>query len=218
MADYDHVINEGLRRKVGLERLYPYSTAKTLEAGGVSLGGLAMTCANPKHIVLTQDLDPTNKRQVAEFYLHEVAHLIAASEGLDQETPAEDVTPHNQFFACLVAVMYRRLGILPYMRIFDFSDTQTRKGVSGSGGPADLELVMRFDYIIRRSAQLAPLPLSIESLARKIYREDLLKNWQSNEGDPQVTRRDCGRDWLGWFQGVVVGVVVTGLIGAALLL
>lgn len=206
---YDHIINENLQKKVRLERLYPYSTVNDFEVGEVQLGGLALQ--NCGHIILAQDLDPKNKRRVVEFYLHEVAHLVAANEGLEQEHPSQDVIPHNRFFACLVAIMYRRVGILPYMRIFDFGDTQTRRGAFGSGAPLDRELVMRFDYIINRSAQLAPLPLSIESLARKIYREDLLKNWQSEDvGEPQVARRDCGRDWLGWFQGMMVGIVITG--------
>lgn len=208
---FDHVINEDLRKRVGLEQLYPYSIAKDLKVGDYGAGGQALI--SDGHIILSDRLNPDSIERVMEYYLHEVGHLVTCAAGLQQEPDGQ--IQHNRFFACLVAIMYRRAGILPYLAVYDFGDIATRQGPYGFGAPTDQELIERFGYIIRRSAELAPLPLSIESLARKIAREDLPQVWQKTQ---EITGEMARHDWAGWLYGVGVGVLSTAAVCAAFFL
>lgn len=204
---YDRIINQELRKRVGLEQLYPYSVAKDFSVGDVATGGLALVSEG--HVILAYNLTP---EQVPAYYLHEVAHLVTCAAGLEQD-PSGPVQ-HNRFFACLVAIMYRRAGILERLGVYDFGDTSTRLGPYGSGTPTDQELVERFEYIIRRSAELAALPLSVESLARKIAREDLPKVWSQAEKTGDESRRE----WASWLLGFAVGTITATAASAAYIL
>lgn len=180
-------INEHLQKRVGLRRLYPFSVAK-----GLRCTAYADIVASV--VVMASDAHDYNTRRIEAIYLHEVGHLIAASVGIDDDPSGRT---HNRFFACLVAVMYRRAGLMDRLTLYDFADTHERQGALSENQdlPPNDELVERFSYIICRSAQLAPLPLTIEQVAALIYREDCERAWLKLLQPPRKVSR--WRSWLG---------------------
>ncbi|HUW51555.1 MAG TPA: hypothetical protein VMV75_11130 [Sulfuricella sp.] len=130
--------------------------------------------------------------QFPALYLHEVAHVIAFRAGLF-DAPDSDKCPHNRYFAVILAVLYRRAGLLNHLKLYDFTDTSEHWNGSGPM-PADGLIIRRFAYIIRRSAQLAPLPLTVEHIAEKIYWEDFEPTWINQAPTPSKVSR-----WRAWF-------------------
>lgn len=193
---FGRVINNDLRKRVGLRKLYPYSVVQGLSVGGARCAGCAYTFEG----ALFLNADLIGAHAIESVYLHEVGHLIAASAGIDDDPEGR---MHNRYFACLVGVMYRRAGLMDRLQIYDFGDTHNRQSFLGETHelPPDGELISRFAYIIRRSAQLAPMPLTIEQIAAKIYQEDVFPAWTETK-----PRKRAGPSLLTWAQGFVVGL------------
>lgn len=183
------IINDDLRRRVGLCRLYPYSLCNITHC-------LAYADLGAQAIVMAREVAIYKPRRISSIYLHEVGHIIAAAEGIDDDP---DARMHNRYFACLVAVMYRRVGLLDCLHVYDFADTNERQSSFGTSLdlPDDGELADRFSYILHRSAQLAPLPLSIEQIARKMYQEDVFPAWTGRAW--HTSRKPAPSRWRAWF-------------------
>lgn len=205
MDNFVRVINEELRKRVGLEKLYPYSL---MPREREDFAGLAYLQA--EEIMMTPSL--RDEESIISIYLHEVGHLIANKAGIDEDSTGMN---HNKHFACLVAVKYRRAGMLDRLRLYDFSDTHSR--LNGEGPmPSDEELISRFTYIIERSAELAPLPLSIEQIAKKIYQEDVVPHLYSTKGHTNAKRDNfplsCAFSY--WGIGILTGAILGWLLFA----
>lgn len=205
----DAIINEALRERVGLRKLYPYSLSNITHCTAYADVG-AQAVAIAQHVTRYQT------RLIIAIYLHEVGHIIAGAEGIDHDPGGRT---HNRFFACLVAVMYRRLDLLDHLKTYDFADTEAgQKSDDNRQFPADSELARRYAYIIRRSAQLAPLPLSIEQIARKLYREDVCAAWCAPAKPDQAAQRIIARDAFTWLLGFAVGIITTAAAAAVVAL
>lgn len=189
------VVNEDLRRLAGLERLYPFREENIK-------GCTAYADPFSQYVVLSENVTAYESRGIMAVYLHEVAHLIAAAENIEDEPTGRT---HNRYFACLVAVMYRRLGILDRLTTYDIGDTYDRQAWGDL--PPDTELLSRYRYAILRSAELAPLPLSVEAIARKL-RKDADGAWE--EHAQRTNDSSATRDFVQWGLGFVVGVMTTG--------
>ncbi len=132
------------------------------------------------------------------LYLHEVAHVITFRAELFH-APDDDCCPHSRFFAVLLAVLYRRAGLLAYLSVYEFADSP--ENWNGRGTPPDDSLLIRrFAWIMRRSAQLAALPLSIEGIADVVYREDLRPAWIKVYQQQDEQHKKSAR-WLSWLWG-----------------
>lgn len=97
-------------------------------------------------------------------YLHEIGHALAAKNGIYATLTGD---AHNEYFAALVAIMYRRAGYFWRVSVYDFGNGKEGEGLF------DEELPRRFEYVCRRSAELAPLDLTIEQCA-ELLRVDFL--------------------------------------------
>lgn len=168
MSNYTEILNDDLRRQIGLEKFYPFSVMMR----GDHAGGVAYT--NGGVVALSPTLP--SRDSVVLVYLHEVGHLIANGAGIDSDASGR---LHNRYFACLVAVMYRRAGLLDRLEIYDFGDTHSRQNGIGGPLPDGRELVERFSYVVTRSAQFAASPLTIERIAEVIFEEDMVSAWRS---------------------------------------
>lgn len=202
------IINENLRGRVGLRKLYPYTLADIPYAGQAFI--------QTGEVILNSKIGAFSPSRIASIYLHETAHLIAADEGIDHDPNA---SMHNRFYACLLAVMYRRAGLLDMLKIYEFGDTIERQGAASKCQelPSDGELVRRFAYIIRRSAELAPLPLTVEQIARKIYREDVYPLWTKSLQNKAAGPRVNAREVVTWALGAVVGSIATAALAVSIL-
>ena len=166
-------IDDALRKRVQLEKLYPFEMVVGLtDDNGDECTGLFFYETKEIKIRAGQ----TKKRTVAT-YLHEVGHLIAAKNSLST-TPKANI--HNQYFAVLVAIMYRRCDLLPSLKYYDFADGANRQRADSDEPELDdAEILERFEYIIRRSSDLAPKNLSIEQIAKILFDEDALPEWKN---------------------------------------
>lgn len=207
-------ITPALMKQVKLDQAYPYSFVENLtDETGKAISGRAWF--NEWHIELDINLRPGRLQAV---YLHEVGHLIANNKKIDQ-APGANV--HNQYFAALVAVMYRRAGLLDRMMIYDFADqTHYLNGAPSEDfafadeGMADGdELVARFRYIIATSARFAPSDLSIEAIASEIFYESVFPAWT---GCNRPTGDSRPRRWVSLWP-LATGALC-GLAGAAVML
>lgn len=144
---------------VGLERTYEFEVkAKT------DLGRFAGLTYPDGRIELAAGLSEKRAKQVL---LHEIGHVIAMRTLLDS---APDSECHNKYFATLVAVMYRRAGLLDALKIYDFADELVHVRWNGDGPlPSDDELVSRFAFIVYRSAVLAKKPWSVEQIGKHLF-------------------------------------------------
>lgn len=186
-------INEALRVRVGLQKLYPYQSQKHLTTESGPVAGLF---SGGDDIRLKAGMSNLN---AVLTYLHEVAHLIADRANIG-DTP--DSRSHNPYFAVLLAVMYRRAGLLDHLSIYEFADKGER--VNGEGAlPDDRVLIRRFRYVLRRSAQLAALPHSIEAIAALLLKEDVLPLWQG----ASQSKAKPARQWGVWWCGVAAGAL-----------
>ncbi|MFZ6767857.1 hypothetical protein ACO0LM_12325 [Undibacterium sp. Di26W] len=198
-------INEELRKCVGLEALYAFKAVDNLKnefTDGIIHGAFRRTTGE---IFLNTRLGATPRRAVAT-YLHEVGHLLAY-ESCMSTSPNADA--HNPYFGVLVAVMYRRANLLEYLEIYDFCDTSVGQRANHLDQMAeDEELIARFTYILRRSARLAKLELSMELLAAKLYYEDYEQHKKTGifPIPPDLTKD------LPWLK---IGIVFSALTGLA---
>lgn len=209
-------ITEVLRRKVGLEKLYPYIEQYDLTSDGKPCAGLYNKQTG--EIYLNSALEDLSPKRLISTYLHEVGHLIAAQTAIDD---APDASSHNQYFAVLVAVMYRRANMLGSLKIYDFCDTEQgqRLYFMNAPLPSGEDLVNRFRYIIRCSAALAKSSLTIEQIAAKIFEEDALPHWLGN--GPGRAKNEAKISWADLGFGVALGILIAFasiLVGASVLL
>lgn len=205
------IINEALRRRVGLERLYPLEVRHGLKAEGIPCAGFYD--GENRKIVIDAIYEDREKAAIS-IYLHEVGHLIAHKYKLDD---APDAAAHNQYFAVLVATMYRRANMLDSMKIYDFADSS---GGARFFNPAeamlsDEVLVDRFRYVLCRSSELAKSRLSIEKVAQLLFKEDALPHWIT--GKFPVSRSIYWPDIGLGAAGGAAGVVALGVAIALLL-
>jgi hypothetical protein len=175
------VINKDLCTLVGLEKLYPYCLVSDLRLNEKPIAGVFIKSEGIIH--LKAELSP---KGLLAAYLHEVGHAIAAKSGLEY-TP--DADAHNEYFAVLVAVMYRRVKVLDMLKIYDFCDTEKGQSFYVDAGilPSDETLIRRFEYIIQTSSKLASKPLTIEQIAKKLWEEEVLDLW--NTATPKKVKR-----------------------------
>lgn len=192
-------INESLRVQVGLERLYPYTVEHDLISPDTNRPLLGMANTETGCITLTGDM---RTRQCASTYLHEVGHIIASIARIDQ-SPGSSV--HNQYFATLVAVMYRRSNLFDRLKVYDFCETDESSYLHYPNSPppaADDELIKRFSYVLRKSARFAQTALTIEQIAGRIFKEDVFPAWE-NKPSPARPKKIAWSDLLlGIFLGV----------------
>lgn len=181
---FSQYITSDLQRRVGLRYLYPFSVVSGLRCSAYA--NLAESI-----VVLGREQHDYSRRRIEALYLHEVGHIVARNARIDDDPTGRT---HNRFFACLVAVMYRRTGLLDRLTIYDFGDTYERQGwqTDDLQLPPDDELVERFHYAITRSAQLAPRPQLVEEIADVIRRRDCEPSWIRASLAPKMPR------WLSW--------------------
>lgn len=175
--NYSSCINEALRRRAGLEKLYHYEVQKNLTVDGSSCGGVVRHISTYELILLTDGMHDSGVQAV---YLHEVAHIICFKN--DIHNP-EHLIDHCQYFACLVAIMYRRTGLLYCLRIYDFGEFQRPELYEERQNLTDDELIKRFEYVMRRSNYFAPLPLTMEQIAKRIFDEDIFPFYGKSQND-----------------------------------
>lgn len=206
--NYIEAINEGLARRVGLQKLYPFAVVHDLrDHRGRPLGGYA-DCGLGQ-VVLCGGM--SNPSRIVGLYLHEAGHLVANAAGIDHDPAGRT---HNRYFAALVATMYRRAGILDQLKIYDFADGQEYQNgelppeaLSVEGMADGAELVERFRYIVHRSAELAASRLTVEAAARKIYREDVFLAWTGRSWAATATKKAT------WWPVMAAGAAVGLFIG-----
>jgi hypothetical protein len=204
-ANVNKHINESLRKRVRLETLYPHRLKYHLAAEeGVQITGLYRR--ETGEILIGSYLEDFPRRLVG-VYLHEVGHLIADKSGLDV---SPDADAHNQYFAVLVAVMYRRANLLESLKIYDFCDTSAGQRSFLRHEPLldDEDLIARFQYILRRSEQLAKTRLSIEQIAKKLHEEDAIPHWLTAELAMPKAKK------IGW-SDVLLGALLGASFAAA---
>lgn len=177
-----------LRHLCGISEEYHVEFIKELrDRDGNPIGGRATALSG-----IQMDAKFRGHIQFVPVYLHELAHVVAFRAGLFN-APDNEKCPHNRYFAVILAILYRRAGCLGALSFYDFADSLERW--NGSGPIPDDELIIRrFVYIIRRSTQLAKLPLSIEQIAELIYREDFEPVWLNQSMQPRKVSR--WRSWL----------------------
>jgi hypothetical protein len=193
MSNYYSVINEELRKLAGLEKLYPYSIDAST-AGPRLYSGL---CHNELGIVLSPRLSDEGAQVV---YLHEVAHLIDKNCRFDD---MPNYHAHNKYFGVLVAVMYRRAGLLRSLKVYDFAETPT---TGYDGQPAlDDELIRRFNFIINESGRFSGTAATIEQIAKYLHRYHIASK-PAKRKTPKPIR------WTDLIIGVFLGVSGTAAI------
>lgn len=203
-------INDDLRRIVGLERLYPYEFVEDLADEAGLMSGCAII--REERILLSTRL--RSRRGVLSTYLHEAGHLVAAKAQIAQ---APGANTHNQYFATIVALMYRRVDLLNALSIYDFADGEhfqngcrsTAPGLDEEGMADGAELVERFRYAIEKSALLERAGLTVEAAARRIYREDVFPAWT---GEPWKAQGAAKPLWRPLAAGAAAGLLVALLM------
>lgn len=204
----EQLINEALRERVKLEKLYPWQFEENLHTDGKPCAGQFIRKTG--EIFLNAFLKKSPNR-IIPVYLHEVGHLIAHKFKLDESLDAD---AHNQYFAVLVAVMYRRANMLEWLKIYDFCDTKNGQRTFLRDSPMldDEALIKRFRYILRRSSALAESPLSIEQIAQKIFMQDALTHWRT--GEFHAPKKNP-ISWIDVTLGVLLGVASTSAAAVA---
>lgn len=200
-------INEALRERVGLEKLYPYTIEENLGASdGYPCSGLLDRKTG--EIFINASL-AQHKHKLIAVYLHEVGHLIAGKAGLDS-TPG--ASSHNPYFAVLVAVMYRRQNSLEALSVYDFCDTAAGQRFYDRDSPilADGKLIERFEYIMRRSSQFAETSITIEQIADFLYKNEAIEHWTTGK----LASIPKKMPWLDVMLGALVGISGTAATGA----
>lgn len=168
------VINDQLCERVRLAELYPFELKNDLQSNGKQCAGMFIQKTGE---IFINAIFKNNPERLIGTYLHEVGHLIAHKFKLDKSLDAD---AHNQYFAALVAVMYRRAGILHMLKIYDFCDTESGQRYLKDEPMLDDEaLVERFQYVLRRSSALAKSRLTIEQIAKMLYIKDSLPHWHT---------------------------------------
>ncbi|MFZ6767856.1 hypothetical protein ACO0LM_12320 [Undibacterium sp. Di26W] len=208
-------INEVLKERVGLEKLYAFKVKDNLvsRVTGKQINGLF--CYSTKEILLDSSLGDSPRKCVA-IYLHEVGHLLALEYCMDTSPNAD---AHNPYFAVLVVTMYRRANLLEYLKLYDFCDTSAgQRAYHLDEMPEDEELIARFEYIVRRSASLANSDLSMEQLATKLYFEDYRQHIVSGIF-PTPSKSTTKTSWLKiciYFFALTGFAAVSGAIAASI--
>lgn len=202
-------INESLQKKVGLEKLYPWILEDRPTVAGREIIGCYLNSGCDDYILINSRLT-ANQRVLV--YLHEAAHQVASpylaslvSSGL-----------HNQFFATLVAVMYRRIDKLEYVKIYDFFDTDDGQSFyrkSGARECSDAELIRRFNFIITESSCYASTTLSIEKIAADLWRSHPPEKW--GEQAPEKCGEQAPEKRL--ISDLVLAAVCGGLLSSTVL-
>ena len=166
------------RLKADLEQVYSFSLDPNLFSNGKPSSGVAYDgCC---HVLLNHQFRA--KEGFLSVYLHEVAHLIAERAGITKSLYA---SYHNPFFAALLMMMYRRVGCVDYLQIYDFADTKHRVNgnvpwwseQSESWMPSDELLISRFTYVLHTSKKLAKSSMSVEQAAQWLRRNDFEREW-----------------------------------------
>lgn len=137
--------------------------------------------ADNNEIVISSGALAGTPKKIQSLWLHEVMHKVVADHGLSA-TP--DAQTHHEIFGVLLAVAYRRAGLLSSLDIYDFGDrflyeNSAANAYHSSTDPMNQpcdgqELVDRFEYIIKRSAEMAATGRTIEELARWIVKNDFM--------------------------------------------
>jgi hypothetical protein len=199
-------INDELRQVVGLKRLYPFEFVEDLADEAGLMSGCAIV--QEERILLSTRL--RSRRGVLSTYLHEAGHLVAAKAQIDQ---APGANTHNQYFAAIVALMYRRVDLLDALSIYDFADGEhfqngtrsTAPGQEEEGMADGSELIERFRYAVEKSALLERAGLTVEAAARQIYREDVFPAWT---GEPWKAKGAAKPLWWPLAAGATAGLLV----------
>ena len=167
--------------KVNLESYYTFSLEDNFEYGGLTIEG-------SYHILLDNFF--CSKDRFIYVYLHEIAHIVSFFAGTVR---APDSQVHNKYFATILAIMYRRAGILSSISLYDFSDTIFRTNgalptymtkaffdsLDNEGHPSNSDLIERFGYVIETSSRLADSNLTVEAAARQLATSDFAADWQT---------------------------------------
>lgn len=170
---------------VNLEHSYSFSIDPSLPYSGIMVNGGIII----KHMY-------SSRHGFLATYLHEIAHIICSSAGLDF---SPDSRHHSRYFACLLFLMYRRAGIIDQLSVYDFGDTMYRENgklpymhefqraeLDDDGWPSDSQLIDRFTFAVQRSRQLDRPGLSIERAAL-LLKADLQAEWEAySSASPSV--------------------------------
>lgn len=133
-------------------------------------------------------------RKIYSSFLHEVCHAVAHRAGFQGDF-------HSRYFGLLVAVVYRRTGMLDCLKLYDFADSEQRMNGKGPLPGAD-ELGDRLAFIVSRSATLARSNDSLEQIAAQLVDEEFA---EALHGSPHRLRPAVSFPWGVFVAGMCAG-------------
>lgn len=151
-AEARRVLNEELTAAIRQRGTYPVVLDSSAQMDGIA-GMCAWRNDNPDGALRIRPLnsEPGTDGYLKIVYLHELAHRLLR----DIE---EDICGHLWTFAALNGILLRRASNIHWLRIYDVSEE----------APENWGWAMQ--RAIDVSAELAPLPISAEECAEKIWR------------------------------------------------
>jgi hypothetical protein len=180
-------LNSALCALVGLDRFYPFRVSKNLKFAGLA------HIQQDGEIELACDLGGAATR----VYLHEVAHVVAFEFGFNETLNCDS---HNQYFAALVVLMYRRAGILDAFKVYDFygSSIDDRDAAT---------LAARFEFAITQGEELDRAGLSVSEAALRLqnaYKTELIRTQPQKIFAADEIRAFCA----GFFACAAIGIAI----------
>jgi hypothetical protein len=193
------MIDEKLRVSAGLEKLYPYEIVSDLTIDGRRVAGLYDKRTH--HIQISEQVP---REQWVKTYLHEIAHRIATPYLMEKASSSE----HNEYFATLLATMYRRTNSLWKLSVYDFFDTDEGQSFyrdERAPSLTDVQLVWRFRYAITRSAHYASTQMTIEEIAEDLWQ------WETKRQQDVNSRNDV-KEMSDLKLGIILGAISTAIV------
>lgn len=212
-VDFSEVISEDLIRRVNLSRFYSYEISSDL--GEVS-GQYQYIYGGGAQIFLSKHLQSRSANSIQYVYLHEVAHQIAMESGIRD---APHGVSHNCYFGVLLLTMLKRIGHIDNFKIYDINEGYPAGDAPGVKVTisSDVELISRFKFVCEISDEYAHGPLTVEDVAKQLYRRFFIEEWRAKTRTFHDFRRASAPGFQRW-GAIALGslIVAVFLVGSAI--